>query len=86
MRHVLTLALIVVAFVTAARAQTLDKELVATISGATIERAIVSELLWDGGILIIQSAALQADGQLTPNYFAAPGANMELRRLEAAPA
>jgi hypothetical protein len=67
-------------------AQTLDKELVASISGAVLDRGIVSELLWDGGTLIIQSAVVQPDGQLTPRYFAAPAANMELQRLAAAPA
>ena len=86
MRYVLALVSIVTALATAAHAQTFDKELVATLSGPALQRAIVSELLWDGGLLIIQSAALQADGQLTPGYFAAPGAKMELRRLEAAPA
>lgn len=85
MRHVLALAL-VATLVAAPNAQTLDKELVATISGAATRRAIVSELLWEGGMLIIQSAELQADDQLTPRYYAAPGRNMELRRLEAAPA
>lgn len=68
-----------------AAAQTLDKELVATISGPAIERAVVSELLWDGGTLIIQSATIQPDGQMMPHYFAAPGANMELRQLTEAP-
>jgi hypothetical protein len=86
MRPVFALALIGAALVTGATAQTLDKELVATISGPAIERAIVSELLWDGGMLIIQSATLQTGDTLVPRYFAAPGANMALRRLEAAPA
>jgi hypothetical protein len=86
MRFVLALALIGRTLEPTASAQTLDQELVATFSGPEIEGAIVSELLWDGGTLIIQSAALRADGQLTPRYFAAPGANMELRHLVAAPA
>jgi hypothetical protein len=86
MRQLLSLALLATTLSIPVRAQTLDKELVATISGAAIERAIVSELLWDGGTLIIQSAVLQADNQLVPSYFAAPGPNMQLRRLEAAPA
>ena len=50
-------------------AQTLDKELVASISGPVLDRGIVSELLWDGGTLIIQSAVVQPDGQLTPRYL-----------------
>ena len=71
MRHVLALAL-VATLVTAAHAQTLDKELVASLSGAASTRAIVSELLWDGGILIIQSAELRADDQPRPSTSPRP--------------
>jgi hypothetical protein len=85
MRQVLACVLIVTGLALTAAAQTLDKELVASISGPALDRGIVSELLWDGGTLIIQSAVVQRDGQLTPRYFAAPAENMELRRLEAAP-
>jgi len=86
MRHVLASASIAILLASAGIAQTLDKELVATISGAALDRGIVSELLWDGGTLIIQSAVVEPDGQLKPRYFAAPAANMELQRLAAAPA
>ena len=86
MRHVLACALIAAVLVPATAAQNLDKELVASISGPALDRGIVSELLWDGGTLIIQSAVVQSDGQLTPRYFAAPAANMDLQRLDAAPA
>jgi hypothetical protein len=86
MRHVLVCALIAAVLVPTTAAQNLDKELVASISGPALDRGIVSELLWDGGTLIIQSAVVQSDGQLTPRYFAAPAANMDLQRLDAAPA
>ena len=86
MRAAPAVALAVIVLAAAASAQTLDKELVASISGPALDRGIVSELLWDGGTLIIQSAVVQADGQLVPRYFAAPAANMELQRLAAAPA
>src|ERR1043166_6636826 len=86
MRPLLVLALLATPLLYSVRAQTLGKELVATFSGPPTERAIGSELLWDGGTLIIQSTALQVDNQLVPTYFAAPGPHMELRRLEAAPA
>jgi hypothetical protein len=78
--------LIAAVLVPTTAAQNLDKELVASISGPALDRGIVSELLWDGGTLIIQSAVVQSDGQLTPRYFAAPAANMDLQRLDAAPA
>jgi hypothetical protein len=86
MRHLLASVLVVSVLAPAAAAQTLDKELVASISGPMLDRGIVSELLWDGGTLIIQSAVVQPDGQLLPRYFAAPASNMELQRLDAAPA
>ena len=80
MRHVLASASIAILLASAGIAQTLDKELVASISGAALDRGIVSELLWDGGTLIIQSAVVEPDGQLKPRYFAAPAANMELQQ------
>jgi hypothetical protein len=86
MRHVLACALIAAVLVPTTAAQNLDKELVASISGPALDRGIVSELLWDGGTLIIQSAVVQSDGQLIPRYFAAPAAHMDLQRLDAAPA
>jgi hypothetical protein len=86
MRPILACAAIAAALAPAAAAQRFDKELVVSISGPDLDRGIVSELLWDGGTLIIQSAAVQSDGQLMPRYFAAPGAKMALQRLAAAPA
>ena len=86
MRQLLACALIATLLTPAATAQSLDKELVASLSGPALGQGVVSELLWDGGTLIVQSAAVQPDGQLMPRYFAAPAANMELQRLEAAPA
>src|SRR5215208_3567015 len=85
MRRALAMAVLGAALTAAASAQTLDKELVVTLSGPSMEGAIVSELLWDGGLLIIQSAHRQADDKLIPRYFAAPGPNMQLRRLAAMP-
>jgi hypothetical protein len=86
MRHALAGTLFAIMISAPALGQTLDKELVASISGPALDHGIVSELLWDGGTLIIQSAVVQADGQLAPRYFAAPAGNMTLQRLAAAPA
>jgi hypothetical protein len=66
-------------------AQSADKELVATISGPTLSRGIVSGLAWDGGTLIIQTVAIQNDGTRSARYFTAAGPRMELRPLPAAP-
>src|SRR5512144_368642 len=66
-------------------AQAPDKELVATISGQTLAGGIVAGLGWDGHALIIQTAAQQKDGTITPHYFIAPGKQMEVRPNPSAP-
>ena len=68
------------------RAQSVDKELVVTISGPTIAGGIVSGLAWDAGTLIIQTAAMQKDGTLSTRYLTVPGPRMDVRPLAAAPA
>jgi hypothetical protein len=65
-------------------AQAPDKQLVATITAPTLAGGIVSGLLWDGGTLIIQTAAME-NGALAARYFVAAGPGIELRRLAAAP-
>ena len=86
MRQLFACALIATLLRPATTAQSLDKELVASLSGPALGQGVVSELLWDGGTLIVQSAAVLPGGQLMPRYFAAPAANMNLQRLAGAPA
>ena len=76
----------VLAFPCSATCQTLDKELVATIAGPPIDRAVVSEILWDGGTLLVQTAAMNPAGEMSARYYTVPGPRMELRRLAAPPA
>lgn len=86
MRRWLPLTAIIVAdLASPLAAQTIEKELVATISSAAIEHGVVSELAWDGGTLLIQSAVMGANGQLSARYHAVPGPRMELRHLTVAP-
>jgi hypothetical protein len=63
-----------------------DKELVATISGPILRGGIVAGLAWDGGTLIIQSAAMDANGALKADYFESPGKDMEIVALKVPPA
>jgi hypothetical protein len=56
------------------------KEL-ASISGPAIERSIVSEILWDGGTLLIQTVAMDPAGEMSARYYTVPGPRMEVRRL-----
>src|SRR5437762_1509859 len=74
MRLTMTLAAgLAVACSIAIRAQSLEKEAIVTIAGAAIDRGIVSEIVWDGSTLIVQSAVAEADGRLSAKYYAAPG-------------
>jgi hypothetical protein len=62
-------------------AQTAEKELIMSISGAALDRGVVSEILWDGGSLIVQSVAAESDGRLSARYYTVAGPGLELRRL-----
>ncbi len=75
MRRTVWLTMAVLGCAVLVRAQAGDREIVATITGPMIEGGIVSGLGWDGGVLIIQSASMDARGALKPHYFtvAAPG-------------
>ncbi len=79
-------AFLAVAAASSAPSQTIEKELVVSISGPAIDRGAVTEVAWDGGTLIVQAATMEPGGQLSARYFAAPGPGMALRRLAAAPA
>ena len=68
-----------------ARAQTAEKELVMTISGAALDRGIVSEIVWDGGSLIVQSVVAESGGRLSARYYVSAGPGLELRRLASVP-
>lgn len=67
-------------------AQAGDRELVATISGPMLRGGIVAGLAWDGGMLIIQSAAMDANGALKADYFQSPGKDMDIVALKVPPA
>ena len=67
-----------------ASAQAPERELVATISGKVLAGGLVTGLGWDGGTLIIQTAAMQK-GEPKAHYFAVPGRGMELRALDGLP-
>jgi hypothetical protein len=55
-----------------------EKELVATISGSTLNGGMVSELAWDGSVLFIQTVAMEPSGVMKPSYFTVPGPGMEV--------
>ena len=86
MRHLAAIAVVAsLAFPARVSSQHVEKELVASISGPAIDHGVVSEILWDGGTLLIQSVARDPDGQLSARYFTTPGPRMAVRPLAAAP-
>ena len=68
-----------------AGAQPAEKQRVATISGKRLAGGLVTGLAWDGGTLIIQTAAVE-NGEPKAHYFAVAAPGVELRSLDALPA
>lgn len=58
-----------------------ERELVVSISGADLKGGIVSEITWDGGLLVLQGIFAGADGQLKAEYLVVPADGIELKRL-----
>jgi len=68
-----------------AGAQPAEKRRVATISGKRLAGGLVTGLAWDGGTLIIQTAAVES-GEPKAHYFAVAAPGVELRSLDTVPA
>ncbi len=82
-RPFVTAALVALAIAGAA-AQPAEKQRVATISGKRLAGGLVTGLAWDGGTLIIQTAAVE-NGEPKARYFAVAAPGMDLRPLDAVP-
>lgn len=67
MRTVLTLALLAAA--TTGHAQNAEKQLVMTITSEQLKGGVVSEITWDGGVLVLQGVFAQPSGTLEAQYF-----------------
>jgi hypothetical protein len=69
----------------AAQDRPVEKELVMTITAVELRAGIVSEILWDRGMVMVQGVFAQPDGALKAHYFVRPADGVELKPLEAAP-
>lgn len=67
-------------------AQNPDKEVVATITGPMLKGGMVSELAWDGGLLVIQTVAMEQTGVMKAGYFTASGRGMDVVAASEPPA
>jgi hypothetical protein len=84
MRCVLSISIAAVLCCAALGAQG-DKELVATITGPMLQGGMVSELAWDGSVLIIQTVTMEKTGAMKAGYFTAPGRGMDVVASAEAP-
>jgi hypothetical protein len=83
--HVPVVAALAVMAASGAGAQPAEKQRVATISGKRLAGGLVTGIAWDGGTLIIQTAAVE-NGEPKAHYFAVAAPGVELRSLDAVPA
>jgi hypothetical protein len=60
--------------------QRAEKELIVTISGPELRGGIVSEITWDGGVVMLQGVFAEPTGELKAHYFVVP---TEQTKLEA---
>jgi hypothetical protein len=62
--------------------QQLDKQLVVTISGSDLRGGVVSEITWDGGLLLLQGVFAEPGGALKPQYFVVPAERITLLKRD----
>jgi hypothetical protein len=82
----LPVALSVASLWSTAGAQQADKQLVVTISGTDLKGGVVSEITWDGGVLVMQGVFANPAGALQDQYFVVPAERISLQRADVQPA
>jgi hypothetical protein len=81
------LVLVLFALPGGAYAQTAEKQLVVTITSEQLKGGVVSEIAWDGGILVLQGVFARPSGELEAQYFVTPAKDISLQqRTEHTPA
>ena len=66
------LVLLALTSATAVHAQKAEKQLVMTITSEQLKGGVVSEITWDGGVLVLQGVFAQPSGELAAQYFVQP--------------
>ena len=65
---------------TLASAQDAEKRLIVTITAKELKGGVVSEITWDGGMLVMQGVFANPDGSLAPQYWVTPADNIALKQ------
>lgn len=86
MRSLLRLIAVGVALAAPAAAQPVEKQTVLTITSADLAGGVISEIMWDGGTLLLQGVLAEPDGRLAARYFVVPAEGVTLKQLKEPPA
>jgi hypothetical protein len=65
-----------------AAAQTVERQLIATITAKEIDGGVLSEITWDNGALLLQGAVANPDGTLSGRYLMVPADGTALAHLK----
>ena len=65
-----------------ARAQAAEKRVIVTITSEQLKGGVISEITWDGGMLVLQGVFANSDGSLSANYFVTPSENISLQQRD----
>jgi hypothetical protein len=63
-----------------AHAQPAEKQLVVTITSEQLKGGVVSEITWDGNMLVLQGVFAKPYGELDAQYFVMPARDVELQQ------
>src|SRR5688572_17069555 len=66
-----------------AHAQSAEKRVIVTITSEQLKGGVVSEITWDGGLLVLQGVFANSDGSLSAKYFVTPSENISLQPRDA---
>ena len=75
-------ALLCAAVAPAAGGQTIERQLVLTITPAELDGGILTEITWDNGALLLQGAIANPDGTLSARYVIVPARTTTLRHMK----
>jgi hypothetical protein len=79
-----TALLLLLALSSAPTDQQVEKQMVASIAGPDLRGGLISEITWDGGLLLLQGVFAQPTGELTAHYLVVPadGITLEKRAVQ----
>jgi hypothetical protein len=73
---------LLLAAILAAGGQTIEKQVVVTITAQQIDGGVLSEVTWDKGALLLQGAVANPDGSLSGRYIVVPADGTALAQLK----